>query len=190
MTISRLPTDWAGQRGTDSDPLLYPLFMEGEDRSVEELAGRCERGLLVKRLWYICYVDRRELLLTGMTRDGLFLIEWGKIADPVENLYLNESPVVFLKNVSALSRPERVGPLKVPGILNGGFTLQIYQSSPPVAGSGAGSARSSAAVARASAACFPAGVVRISSSIPDEEAFSSRAIGQSPRKSLMHLSAL
>ncbi len=114
---------WAGQSGTDPDPLLYPLFMEGEDHSLEELISRCERGLLVKRLWYIRYVDQRELLLTGMTRDGLFLIEGGKIAGPVQNLRFNESPVVFLKNVAALSRPQHVGSLKVPGILSEGFTF-------------------------------------------------------------------
>ena len=56
--------------------------------------------LLPKRLWYIRCLSRRELLLTEMTRDGLFLIEGGKIAGPVENLRCNESPMIFLKNVA------------------------------------------------------------------------------------------
>ena len=98
--------------------------MDGQDQSVADLIAQCEKGLLVKRLWYIRYVDRKELLLTGMTRDGLFLLEGGKIVGPAKNLRFNESPVVFLRNVVAMSRPERVGNLaKVPTIMSEGFTF-------------------------------------------------------------------
>jgi predicted Zn-dependent protease len=59
-----------------------------------------------------------------MTRDGLFLIENGRIVHPVTNLRFNESPVVFLQNVIAMSRPERVGDwVKVPGIMSDRFTF-------------------------------------------------------------------
>jgi predicted Zn-dependent protease len=98
--------------------------MDGKDQSVQELIAGCRRGLLVKRLWYIRYVDRRELLLTGMTRDGLFLVEEGRVIRPVKNLRFNESPVFFLQNVLAMSRPERVGPwAKVPAIMSESFTF-------------------------------------------------------------------
>jgi predicted Zn-dependent protease len=97
--------------------------MDGEDRSLQDLIGLCSLGLLVKRLWYIRHVDRRELLLTGMTRDGLFLIENGALGAPVRNLRFNESPVVFLNNIAALSRAQRVAQVKVPGVLSEGFTF-------------------------------------------------------------------
>jgi predicted Zn-dependent protease len=58
-----------------------------------------------------------------MTRDGLFLIENGRISAPVKNLRFNESPVVFLSNIVALSRPERVDHVKVPAVLSEGFTF-------------------------------------------------------------------
>ena len=115
---------WAAQKGTDPDPLLYPLFMEGQDQRVSDLIAQCKRGLLAKRLWYIRYVDKKELLLTGMTRDGLFLIEDGKVVAPVKNLRFNESPVVFLQNVVATSRPQRIGEsAKVPGIMSENFSF-------------------------------------------------------------------
>ncbi len=115
---------WAAQKGTEPDPILYPLFITGEDRSVEELIADCDKGLLVKRLWYIRYVDRKEMLLTGMTRDGFFLIENGKIVAPLKNLRFNESPMVFLSNIVEMSRPERVDDwAKVPGIMSENFTF-------------------------------------------------------------------
>jgi predicted Zn-dependent protease len=124
--IERLHHDryWASNRETEPDPLLFPLFMDGQDQSVQDLISGCRRCLLVKRLWYIRYVDRRDLLLTGMTRDGLFLVEDGRVIRPVKNLRFNESPVFFLQNVLAMSRPERVGSwAKVPAIMSEGFTF-------------------------------------------------------------------
>ncbi len=124
--VERLRHDryWASRKDTDPDPLLYPLFMNGQDQSVHDLIAQCKKGLLVKRLWYIRYVDRKELLLTGLTRDGLFLIKNGQIVHPVSNLRFNESPVVFLQNVIAMSQPERVQNwIKVPGILSEHFTF-------------------------------------------------------------------
>lgn len=124
--LERLRHDrfWADKKNTDPDPLLYPLIMEGQDQSISDLIRRCKNGLLVKRLWYIRYVDRRDLLLTGMTRDGLFLIEDGEVVAPVKNLRFNESPIVFLQNVVAMSRPRRIGGwTKVPGIMSEEFTF-------------------------------------------------------------------
>ena len=117
---------WAARKGVAPDAALLPLFMDGEDRSVADLVRQCRRGLLVKNFWYIRHVDRRSLMLTGMTRDGLFLVENGEIVGPVKNLRWNESPVVLLQNVVALSRPERVAswvPAKVPAILSENFTF-------------------------------------------------------------------
>lgn len=108
-TVNRLFHDrfWANEKGVEPDPNLTPLFMTGEDQSVDDLVAGCDDGLLVKRLWYVRYVDRKELLLTGMTRDGLFRIKAGKVIGPVKNLRWNESPLTFLKNIEALSQPQR-----------------------------------------------------------------------------------
>lgn len=115
---------WARVKGEEADPSPFPLCVAGGDLSVDDLIARCPRGLLVKRLWYIRYVDRKDLLLTGMTRDGLFMIEDGRIAGPVKNLRFNESPLVAFKNIIGLSRPHYVdGRMRVPAVMCEGFSF-------------------------------------------------------------------
>ena len=58
--------------------------------------------------WYIRQVDPKTILYTGLTRDGVFLIENGKIVRPVVNFRWNESPAAVYKNIEMMSRPERV----------------------------------------------------------------------------------
>jgi predicted Zn-dependent protease len=84
------------------------LRMSGGDKTLEELIASTERGLLVTRLWYIRPVDPRTILYTGLTRDGTFLIENGKITKAVKNLRWNESPIFVLNNLEAMGRPVRV----------------------------------------------------------------------------------
>jgi predicted Zn-dependent protease len=78
------------------------LVMEGGTASIEEMIKSTKRGLLVSFFWYIRGVDNQTLLNTGMTRDGLFLIENGEIAGPVQNFRWNESPAVSFNNISML----------------------------------------------------------------------------------------
>jgi predicted Zn-dependent protease len=85
-----------------------PLRMSGGTTSLEDMIASTDRGLLVTRLWYIRPVDPRTILYTGLTRDGTFLIERGKITRAVKNLRWNESPVFLLNNVEALGQPVRV----------------------------------------------------------------------------------
>ncbi len=66
------------------------------------------RGILITRLWYLREVDPRTILYTGLTRDGTFLIENGKIARSVRNLRFNESPLFILNNLEMLGRAERL----------------------------------------------------------------------------------
>jgi predicted Zn-dependent protease len=84
------------------------LKMLGGDQTVEQLIASTERGILVTRFWYIRPVDPRTILYTGLTRDGTFLIENGKITRAVKNLRFNESPVFLLNNLEAMSQPVRV----------------------------------------------------------------------------------
>jgi predicted Zn-dependent protease len=99
---------WARQKGTEPTPFPGTLRMSGGTATLEELIASTQRGILVTRFWYIRGVDPRTILLTGLTRDGTFLIEQGRVTRAVKNLRFNESPVFMLNNVEALGRPERV----------------------------------------------------------------------------------
>jgi len=121
---------WAKKTG--HEPVSHPtnLIMEGGAASQEELISSVKRGILVTRFWYIREVDPRTLLLTGLTRDGTFLIENGKIVRPVKNFRFNESPVTMLNNIEEMGRPERaIGsenseiPVSVPPLLVRDFTF-------------------------------------------------------------------
>jgi predicted Zn-dependent protease len=95
---------------------------------VADLIKNCERGLLVTRFWYIRPVNMQTLQLTGLTRDGLFLIEKGEITKPVVNLRFNESPVRLLENTRQMSAGIRVrggegAGMVAPGILADNFTF-------------------------------------------------------------------
>ena len=81
------------------------LVMEGSDMTIEQMIKTTKRGLLVTFLWYIRPVEPATLLNTGMTRDGLFLIENGEIAGPVQNFRWNMSPLVGYNNITAVGRP-------------------------------------------------------------------------------------
>ena len=67
-----------------------------------------ERGILITRLWYLRQVDPRTILYTGLTRDGTFLVENGKIARAVRNFRFNESPLFMLNNVEMLGKGIRI----------------------------------------------------------------------------------
>jgi len=99
---------WARKAGKPSTAGPTHLVLEGGDKSLSDLIGSVERGLLVTRFWYIRGVNQQTVQLTGLTRDGLFLIENGKLASPVVNFRFNESPVRLLQNTVALGKPMRV----------------------------------------------------------------------------------
>jgi predicted Zn-dependent protease len=84
------------------------LKMLGGEHSLEDLIASTQRGILCTRFWYIRGVDQRTILYTGLTRDGTFLIENGKITKPVKNMRWNESPIFMLNNLEMLGRPESV----------------------------------------------------------------------------------
>jgi PmbA protein len=76
-------------------------------KTVEEMIASTERGILVTRLWYIREVDPYEKILTGMTRDGTFLVENGKIVCGLRNFRFNQSLIEMLSNVEQMSIPVR-----------------------------------------------------------------------------------
>ena len=99
---------WARQAGKPPTPMPTHLILQGGDKSLAELIASVERGFLVTRFWYIRLLNPQTAQFTGLTRDGLFLIENGKIAAPAVNLRFNESPVRLLQNTIAAGRAIRV----------------------------------------------------------------------------------
>jgi predicted Zn-dependent protease len=120
---------WAQKQGREAIPWPSNILMQGGQGSLQDLIAGTARGVLITSFWYIRDVDPRTLLLTGLTRDGVFWIENGKIAFPVRNFRWNDSPVRVLKNVEAMSRSARVlerngdGNVRVPALRVKDFEL-------------------------------------------------------------------
>jgi predicted Zn-dependent protease len=104
LTYSRF---WADKQGKEPVPRPNSIKMAGTDASLTDLIKGVDRGILVTRFWYNRMLEPRTILATGLTRDGTFLVEQGKITTAVKNFRYNESPVTLLKNVLALGKPER-----------------------------------------------------------------------------------
>ena len=83
------------------------IVIAGGNSSVEEMVASTERGILVTRLWYIRELDPYQKAFTGMTRDGTFLVEAGRIVAGLRNFRFNQSLMEMLSNVEALSQPVR-----------------------------------------------------------------------------------
>ena len=98
---------WAHKTGLAAIPRPGFYAMQGGSEQTADMIRDVERGVLVTRLWYVRMVDPRSLLITGLTRDGTFLIENGAVTRPVANFRFNESPVAVLNNILAIGRPER-----------------------------------------------------------------------------------
>jgi predicted Zn-dependent protease len=99
---------WAQKTGHTPTGSGGSIRMSGGTSSLEELIASTQRGLLVTRFWYLRPVDQRTILYTGLTRDGTYLIENGKITKPVKNFRFNDSPIFMLNNLEAMGVPERV----------------------------------------------------------------------------------
>ena len=110
LTYSRF---WAGQKGKEptAGPVNSILESSQPPVSVDEMIKSMDRGLLLGRFWYIRGVDSRVALQTGLTRDGIWYIENGKIQYAVKNFRFNQSSIQLLApgNVDMIGKPERVG---------------------------------------------------------------------------------
>ena len=114
---------WAAK--TNAQPVPYPgsLILEGGSGTLEELIAGCERGLLVTRFWYIRTLNPQTLQQTGLTRDGVWLVEKGKVVSPVNNFRFNDGPAALLRNVEAMSAPVRAGRMVVPAVRARDFNM-------------------------------------------------------------------
>ncbi len=101
----------AGLTGLPVAPVIDNVILDGgEDRSLDEMVANTERGLLLTCLWYIREVDPASLLLTGLTRDGVYLVENGEVTGEVNNFRFNETPVGLLGRVTEAGRTEKTLP--------------------------------------------------------------------------------
>ncbi|MBP6771382.1 MAG: TldD/PmbA family protein [Gemmatimonadaceae bacterium] len=99
---------WAKKQGKVATGGPSTFKMAGGTQTVDDLIKGTTRGILVTRLWYLREVDPRTILYTGLTRDGTFLVENGKITKSLRNFRFNESPLFMLNNIEALGQPERL----------------------------------------------------------------------------------
>jgi predicted Zn-dependent protease len=99
---------WAEKQGKQptGPALAGGLALVGGTKSTEELIAGCARGVLVTHFFYIRALDPRTVLQTGLTRDGAFLIENGRITQPLKNFRWNESPLLMLNRLEDIGRPE------------------------------------------------------------------------------------
>jgi predicted Zn-dependent protease len=88
-------------------PTNIVFVTSGGEQTVEQMIAGTERGILITRLWYIREVDPYEKILTGMTRDGTFLIEKGKVKQGIRNFRFNQSLIEMLSGVEAMGRAVR-----------------------------------------------------------------------------------
>lgn len=114
---------WASQKGVK--PVAFPsgVIIDGTSATTEDLIKDTKKGILVTRLWYIRSVDPQTLLYTGLTRDGTFYIENGKIQYAIKNMRFNESPIIMLNNLDALGKPERLNGNLIPPMRIRDFTF-------------------------------------------------------------------
>lgn len=104
---------WAKQTGKEPTPGPVNSILESSEPpvSVEDMIKSMDRGILLGRFWYIRGVDPRIALQTGLTRDGIWYIEKGRIQYPVKNFRFNQSVIQLLApgNIDMIGKPERVG---------------------------------------------------------------------------------
>jgi predicted Zn-dependent protease len=131
-------TTWAAKLGWENTGHALPapnawgphprnVVVEAGTKSLEELIAQTKRGLLVSRFWYIRPVDQRKTIVTGMTRDGTFLIEDGALSGGVRNMRFNQSIVEALAHAEFSDAPVRTGgysySIVVPAAKIEGFTF-------------------------------------------------------------------
>jgi predicted Zn-dependent protease len=122
LTYSRF---WAKKQGKPPTGNPGAFHLAGGTATTDDLLRGVKRGVLVTRLWYIRMVDPQAILATGLTRDGVFLIENGAVVAPVNNFRFNESPVTMLSRADALTKNtvRASARLRVPALRTHEFNL-------------------------------------------------------------------
>ena len=115
---------WAKKQGKPATGQPAGWILDGDTTPQAELLKGVARGVLITRMWYLRWLDPQTMLVTGLTRDGVFLIENGAIARPVNNFRFNESPIQMLSRCDALSPAVLTeGHVRVPALRTDDFNL-------------------------------------------------------------------
>lgn len=118
---------WAQEKKRDATPGPVNYIMESSQppTTIDNMIKGMERGLVISRFWYVRLVDPRTIMVTGLTRDGLWWVEKGQIRYPVRNLRFNQSVLAMLApwNVEAIGAPQRLSPMMVPALKLSGFAF-------------------------------------------------------------------
>lgn len=115
------PTGYASGGPVAQGAFAGALVVEADGVDEAELLAACGDGIYVSRLWYTNWVDPRECVITGMTRDGTFRIRHGELAEPVNNLRFNQNLRDLLSRVVAFGQPEAFRGTVTPAIVADGF---------------------------------------------------------------------
>ena len=97
---------WAAQKNAQPLAPASSVVMSGNGGTPDDLLKGMKEGLLITTLWYIRSVDPNQILVTGLTRDGVYWVKDGEIAYPVKNFRFNDSPLRLFNRVEALSSPQ------------------------------------------------------------------------------------
>ena len=114
---------WAKKQGVAPTGSPEGWILDGGKATRDELIKGVKRGVLITRFWYIRSLDPQTILLTGLTRDGTYLIENGAVVAPVMNFRFNESPVQMLARCDALTPAVIAGGMRVPALRTHDFNL-------------------------------------------------------------------
>jgi len=107
LSTMLVPRAWAARKNLTATGTPNNIILDGGSTSREQMIASTQRGVLVTRLWYLRETDARTMSYTGLTRDGTFLIENGRITKSIKNMRFNESPLFLLNNVEALGPVRR-----------------------------------------------------------------------------------
>jgi predicted Zn-dependent protease len=118
---------WAQEKKREASPGPVNFILESSEppTPMADMIKGMARGLIISRFWYVRLVDPRTIVLTGLTRDGLWWVENGQVRYPVRNLRFNQSVLAMLApwNVEAIGAPQRLSPFMVPALKLNAFTF-------------------------------------------------------------------
>lgn len=114
---------WAQKQGQEPTGWPSNLIFHGGKGTLDDLIASTDKALLVTRFWYIRSLDPQTILVTGLTRDGVFWVEDGAIRHAVKNFRFNETPIAVLNKVTGMSKPLRFENSLLPAIRASEFTF-------------------------------------------------------------------
>lgn len=114
---------WAAKQGKEPTGWPSNLIFHGENGTLDDLIASTDKALLVTRFWYIRMLEPQTILVTGLTRDGVFWVEDGAIRHAVKNFRFNETPIAVLNKVTGLSKPLRFENSLLPALRAAEFTF-------------------------------------------------------------------